>query len=41
VLDRAVDPQTGTMKVEASYPNPGSYLSPGQFALGRVAVADK
>lgn len=41
VLDRAVDPQTGTMKVEASFPNPGSYLRPGQFARVRVAVAEK
>ena len=41
VLDRVVDPQTGTMKVEASFPNPGSYLRPGQFARLRVAVAEK
>jgi membrane fusion protein (multidrug efflux system) len=41
VLDRSVDPTTGTMKVEASFPNPGSYLRPGQFARVRVAVAEK
>ena len=41
VLDRIVDPQTGTMKVETSFPNPGSYLRPGQFARVRVAVAEK
>ena len=41
VVDRTVDPQTGTMKVEASFPNPGSYLRPGQFARLRVAVAQK
>jgi membrane fusion protein (multidrug efflux system) len=41
VIDRAVDPQTGTMKVEASFPNPGSYLRPGQFARIRLAVAEK
>lgn len=41
VLDRTVDPQTGTMKVEAAFPNPGSYLRPGQFARVRVAVAEK
>jgi membrane fusion protein, multidrug efflux system len=41
VLDRSVDPQTGTMKVEATFPNPGSYLRPGQFARVRVAVAEK
>ena len=41
VLDRTVDPQTGTMKVEAAFPNPGSYLRPGQFARVRVAVSEK
>src|SRR5437762_3719362 len=41
VIDRTVDPQTGTMKVEASFPNPGSYLRPGQFARVRVAVAER
>jgi membrane fusion protein (multidrug efflux system) len=41
VLDRAVDPATGTMKVEATFPNPSSYLRPGQFARVRVAVAEK
>ena len=41
VVDRAVDPTTGTMKVEATFPNPGSYLRPGQFARVRVAVAEK
>jgi membrane fusion protein (multidrug efflux system) len=41
VLDRVVDPQTGTMKVEATFPNPGSYLRPGQFARVRVAVAER
>ena len=41
VLDRTVDPATGTMKVEATFPNPGSYLRPGQFARVRVAVAEQ
>jgi len=41
VLDRTVDPQTGTMKVEATFPNPGSYLRPGQFARVRVAVSEQ
>ena len=41
VLDRSVDPQTGTMKVEASFPNPGGYLRPGQFARVRVAVSER
>jgi membrane fusion protein (multidrug efflux system) len=38
VVDRTVDPTTGTMKVEAAFPNPGSYLRPGQFARVRVPV---
>jgi multidrug efflux pump subunit AcrA (membrane-fusion protein) len=29
------------MKVQASFPNPGSYLRPGQFARVRVAVAER
>lgn len=41
VLDRTVDPTTGTLKVEAVFPNPGGYLRPGQFARLRVAVAEK
>jgi membrane fusion protein, multidrug efflux system len=41
VLDRSVDPQTGTMKAQATFPNPGSYLKPGQFARLRVAVAER
>jgi membrane fusion protein (multidrug efflux system) len=41
VIDRTVDPTTGTIKVEATFPNPGSYLRPGQFARVRVAVAEK
>jgi len=40
VIDRTVDPTTGTVKVEATFPNPGSYLRPGQFARVRVAVAE-
>jgi len=41
VVDRTVDSQTGTMKVEATFPNPNSYLRPGQFARVRVAVAER
>jgi len=41
VLDRSVDPTTGTMKAQATFPNPGSYLKPGQFARLRVAVAQR
>ena len=41
VVDRKVDPQTGTMKVEAVFPNPGSYLRPGQFARVRAATSEQ
>ena len=41
VLDRTVDPTTGTLKAQAAFPNPGSYLRPGQFARLRVAVAHR
>lgn len=40
-VDRTVDPATGTMKVEVSFPNPGSYLRPGQFARVRAVVAER
>jgi membrane fusion protein (multidrug efflux system) len=41
VLDRTVDPTTGTLKVQASFPNPGSFLRPGQFARVRVPVSQE
>jgi membrane fusion protein (multidrug efflux system) len=41
VVDRTVDPQTGTMKIEVSFPNPRSYLRPGQFARVRAVVASR
>jgi len=41
VVDRTVDPTTGTLKVEATFQNPDSYLRPGQFARLRVAVAER
>lgn len=41
VSDRTVDPQTGTLKVQAMFQNPNSYLRPGQFARVRVAVAER
>jgi membrane fusion protein, multidrug efflux system len=41
VVDRSVDPQTGTMKVEVGFSNPGSYLRPGQFARIRAIVAER
>src|ERR1044071_5587901 len=41
VLDRSVDPTTGTMKAQAAFANPGGYLRPGQFARVRVAVSEQ
>ena len=41
VVDRTVDPTTGTLKVQAAFPNPSSYLRPGQFARVRVPVEEK
>ena len=41
VVDRKVDPTTGTLKVEVQFSNPGSYLRPGQFARVRAVVANR
>ena len=38
IVDRTVDPQTGTLKVQVSFQNPGSYIRPGQFARIRAVV---
>ncbi len=40
-VDRAVDPRTGTILVEVSFPNPGHLVRPGQYARVRVAVETK
>jgi len=36
-VDRQIDPQTGTIRLVAAFPNPGNVLRPGQF--GRVHAA--
>jgi membrane fusion protein (multidrug efflux system) len=36
VIDRQIDQQTGTLTVEASFPNPDLLLKPGQFAKVKV-----
>jgi RND family efflux transporter MFP subunit len=36
LADRQVDPNTGTMRIVAAFPNPGNILRPGQY--GRVHV---
>ena len=37
-IDRSVDPKTGTIMLEASFPNPGGIVRPGQYARVRAAV---
>ncbi|HEX6850805.1 MAG TPA: efflux RND transporter periplasmic adaptor subunit [Candidatus Polarisedimenticolaceae bacterium] len=37
-VDRNVDPATGTILMEAAFPNPGGIVRPGQYARVRVAV---
>ena len=37
-VDRNVDPQTGTILLEASFPNPEQIVRPGQYARVRTAV---
>ncbi len=40
-VDRAVDPKTGTIGVQAEFPNPGKVLRPGQFARVRAVVEER
>ncbi|HYQ41742.1 MAG TPA: efflux RND transporter periplasmic adaptor subunit [Polyangiaceae bacterium] len=40
-VDRNVDDKTGTIRLEASFPNPGNIVRPGQFARVRAAVSLK
>jgi membrane fusion protein, multidrug efflux system len=37
-LNNQLDPQTGTVTVQAQFPNPAGYLRPGQFARVRATV---
>ncbi len=37
-VDRTVDPQTGTILLEAGFPNPGGIVRPGQYGRVRAAV---
>jgi membrane fusion protein (multidrug efflux system) len=39
--DRQVDPQTGTIRIVSTFPNPGNVLRPGQFGRVRALVALK
>jgi membrane fusion protein (multidrug efflux system) len=38
-LDRSLDPRTGSIRYEVTFPNPGNILRPGQFGKVRF-VAD-
>jgi membrane fusion protein (multidrug efflux system) len=38
-VDRAIDTRTGTILLEAAFPNPGTILRPGQYARVRATVA--
>jgi membrane fusion protein (multidrug efflux system) len=40
-VDRNVDEKTGTIRLEASFPNPGNIIRPGQYAKVRAAVSVK
>jgi membrane fusion protein (multidrug efflux system) len=37
-VDRAVNPQTGTLGVQLIFPNPGNVLRPGQYGRVRVLI---
>jgi len=40
-IDRNVDPATGTILLEAAFPNPGAIVRPGQYARVRAAVDNR
>ncbi len=40
-VDRGVDPTTGTLQVEAAFPNPDLLLRPGLFARVRAATEER
>ena len=40
-VDRAVDPKTGTIGVQAAFPNPDKVLRPGQFARVRGVIDER
>lgn len=41
LADNAIDPSTGTLLLEAEFPNPENFIRPGQFARVRAAVQRK
>ena len=40
-VDRNIDPATGTLGIEALFPNPGGLLRPGQFGRVRAPVTTR
>ena len=38
MVDRAIDPQTGTLGIRVTFPNPEQLLRPGQYAKVRVLI---
>jgi membrane fusion protein (multidrug efflux system) len=40
-IDRGVDPTTGTLQIEAAFPNPDGVLRPGLFARVRAATEQR
>ncbi len=40
-LNNVVDPKTGTISVQADFPNPKAVLRPGQFARVRINVSEQ
>jgi membrane fusion protein, multidrug efflux system len=40
-IDRNVDAKTGTIRLEASFPNPGGIVRPGQYARVRASTTTK
>lgn len=40
-VDRNIDPATGTLGIEALFPNPASFLRPGQFGRVRAPVTTR
>jgi membrane fusion protein (multidrug efflux system) len=41
LADRQVDPNTGTIRIVAAFPNPGNVLRPGQYGRVRVQTSMK
>ena len=41
LADRQVDPNTGTIRLVAAFPNPGNILRPGQYGRVRIQTSIK